>query len=143
MATPLPLPQTALSDRRTTWSEPASGAAAPDEESLRLVFALVFSMEDAWRCLDPAGFGEGADGLAVHRCPSTVHRALARAALLRPSVYARCADLLDVVLDAPPVELMAAPLAATILDGGSAYTPLELASALWWMVNYRRARAAS
>lgn len=103
------------------------------EEVLRTVLAIALEHELAAWCL-------GCPEAAVARWPSTVYRVLAQAALRSPSVWRRCARLLDQTLHEPLRDYATrnpAELTELFIEGRDSLTGEELAALLWCLVRER------
>jgi len=109
-------------------------SVAGREEVLRLVLAIVLDAETATWCL-----GCPADA-PIALWPSTLYRLVARAALESPTIWRRCALLVDRTLhDAvlPYAERSAAELAEVFLEGRETLRGDELAALLWCLIRDR------
>ena len=110
-----------------------SGARPGREEILRIVLAIALEHDLAAWCL-------GAPSATVERWPSTVYRVLAHAALRSPSVWRRCARLLDQTLHEPLDEYASrapAELVELFVEGRDSLTGHELAAVLWCLLRER------
>ena len=104
------------------------------EEVLRLVLAIVLDTQTAAWCL-----GMPADA-PIQRWPSSLYRLLARAALESPTVWNRCALLVDQTLhDAvlPYADRPAVELAELFVEGREYLSGDELAGLLWCLLRRR------